>query len=251
MSDAEAMVSFSDPKVEIDVFERYKGRKGYTDRIAFISSALLHAKTYYFEGQGGKKAFFRQPKDPTTAAYVQARLGEPTQRFGLVIFQYTTDEKGELLDPTKLKGRVKLWSLTETKFLELSEIDKSWKLLDQGFGAPQHDLKVKCTNDDFQKMDLHAQPGAEWKKNEKWYRALKAKEIKAKEKLRQAMGKELKDVEIMALLGGPSNAPTSGGDQAGDIDLSDIGGVDDTPIQSVPGVDDNNPTGEPSEVEAF
>jgi hypothetical protein len=225
----EDTVSFGDKRVEINTVERYKGRRNVTDRLGIISGGLLRAYTYFYEGQGGKKTVFRvRPKaeggrpatNPETLRYVEGILGAPTQRFGMLLFHYQTDDKGELIEPEKLKGKIKTWVVSETRYAELDDLNRQYPLLCDGLDGKQHDFLAKCTEDKYQKITFLPLPTAHWKSNQKWFDALKARELKAKEKLRMALGYELKDHEILALLGG--GAVATEGDIAGDIDLSDI-----------------------------
>lgn len=229
MSEAQAAVqdeavSLNDSRVHISTYERYKGRKGITDRLGIVSTALLQAHTYFYEAPN-QKTLFRAPKDPNTLAFVKSVLGEPTQRFGVLLFHYTTDENGELIDDTKLRGKLKIWVISESRYQELGQLDKQWKLLDEGFDKPQYDFTAKCTEEQYQRMTFTPCPNAFWKRKQQWYDYVKTEEKKAKERLRWALGKQLKDPEIMALLGNRSGAsPTTAGDAVGDIDLSDIVG---------------------------
>lgn len=218
------MVTLGDKRVETSNFDRYKGRKGITDRIAIISSRLIRAYSYFYEG-GSKKVSFKAPTNPETLKFVKEQLGEPAQYFGLVLFHYQTDDAGDIIEPEKLKGKVKVWRISETRYEELSALHKSWPLLDGGFDAKQVDLSIKCTEEQYQRMNFTPCPDAHWKKKQAWYDALKDKESKAMEKAKQALGRQMTDAEIMELLDGALPSQTGSTDNAGDIDLSDI--VDD------------------------
>lgn len=219
-------VTLGDKRVQTANYERYKGRKGVTDRIGVISSALLRGYNYFYEGQGGQKTLFRAPTNPDTLKFVQGILGEPTQRFGLLLFHYTTDETGEVLDPEKLRGKIKTWVISESRYEELTLMNRQWPLLDAGYDGTQHDINIKCTEENFQRMTFTPCPNALWKKKQNWYDTIKAQETKAKERLRWALGRQLKDEEVMRLLGGSPNNPTAAKDATGEIDLSDIVGED-------------------------
>lgn len=221
-------VGFGDKNVQLSTFDRYKGRKGYTDRVAFICGGIERAFSYFHNNK-----LFRFPESAEMQKLCRDTLGEPAQRFGLIMFHYTTDQDGNL--PTdadgnvisKLGGQVKLWAVSETRYAELSGIAKQWPLLDSGFGEKQVDLTFKCTEEQFQKMNITPCPEAFWKTKQAWYDAVVAKLPKAQEKLAFVLGRTLSDMEIMDLLGAstatsPSTGSTS---NAGDVDLSDI--VDD------------------------
>lgn len=231
-------VDLADKKVETNQFDRYKGRKDVTDRIAILSSKLVRTFTYYLE-LPGKKVLFRQPKSEEVLALCRERLGEPQQRFGLVLFHYRTDEKGLFADPKKCQGRPKLWVWSEARYEEISNIQRSgWPLTDAGFVEKQVDLQITCTEENFQRMQFTPCPEAHWKRNEKWYKALKEKEAKAKDKLKLALGREMSDLEIMSLFG--ASVPSQTGDtaNAADIDLSDVLGEDDAVDASQSEVED-------------
>lgn len=218
MSD-EDFVTLGDKKVETSNFDRYKGRKGVIDRVAIISAKLIRGYSYYYEP---KKTMFRAPLDPETLAFVKKTLGEPAQYFGLTLFHYHTDEEGNLISEEKLSGKIKTWKISETRYEELSALHKNWPLLDSGFGNPQSDLQIKCTEEQFQRMNFTPMPSAHWKQKEAWYKALKEKERKAQDKLQLALGRKMEDADIMALLGGTVGVATGSVENAGDIDLSDV-----------------------------
>jgi len=221
----EDQVTLGDRRVETSNFDRYKGRKGVTDRVAILSSTLTRAYMYFYEG-GGKKTMFRAPTNPETRKFVTEAIGEPQQRFGLTLFHYTTLPNGDFPDPTKLQGKLKVWVISESRYEELSTLNKQWPLLDGGWGVSQVDLSIKCTEEAFQRMTFTPMPTAHWKTKQAWYEALKAKMAKTKVSLAQSLGRVMKDEEIMALLGVGGQAPGKT-DNAGEIDLSDI--VDEAP----------------------
>lgn len=212
-------VTLGDKNVETSQFDRYKGHKGVTDRITILSSKLIRGYNYYIEG---KKTTFRAPENPEVLALCKKHLGEPTQKFALTLFKYLTDQDGALLDDTKCQGKVMLWSISESRYEELSAISKSWPLMDNGFNEPQSDLMVKCTEEQFQRMSFTPTPTAHWKSKQSWYDALKAKEAKSHERLRMTLGRQLTDLQIMELLGTSVPSQTGGTDRAGDVDLSDV-----------------------------
>lgn len=214
-------VSLNDKSVEIQTYDRYKGRKGVVDRLAILSSTLLRTRTHYLEK---KKKSFKCISTASTQGVCCKHIGEPDQKFGLVGFQYLTDETGSMLTDEKLTGKVKLWVVSESRYSELSQIHKEFPLLDGGFGTPQFDLMIKCTEEQYQKMTFTPCREAFWKKKKEWYDALKAKESKARLKLIKAMGTDLSSLEIMELLEIDSGNPMTGAGPAGagEFDLGDV-----------------------------
>lgn len=219
MSKTPEQVTFGDKAVETSTFDRYKGVKGRTDRIAILSAKLLRGNRYYHER---KKTSFRAPENEEVLALCKAQLGEPEQRFALTLFHYNTDEDGNLLDDAKCSGKVKIWQISESRYEELSGLAKEWPLLDGGAEASQHDLIIKCTEEQYQRMSFKPTKDAHWKKKEAWYNALKSKEQAAQKRLRESIGRTLSDQEILDLLGVSPQSATGGTQNASDIDLSDV-----------------------------
>jgi len=222
MPDTKAdQVGLADKNVETAQFERYKGRKDQTDRVGILSSTLTRVWSYWYEG-GGKRTQFRAPTDEATIALVKEQLGEPDQRFGFVVFHYRTDEKGALFETEKCQGRPKLWIISEARYEEMSNIHRQWPLMDTGFAETQHDMLIRCTEENWQRMNFTPCPEAHWKKKEAWHKALKGKENLAQQALKKALGRNLSPEEIVALLGASTAGITGSTGNAGDVDLGDV-----------------------------
>lgn len=210
-------VTLNDKNVDIQTYDRYKGRKNVTDRIAILSASLLRARVHYHDK---KKKSFKCISTPGKQGPCCQHTGDPDQKFGLVVFQYLTDESGNQLTEEKLAGKLKLWVISESRYAELSQIHKEFPILDAGMAEPQFDMLIKCTEENYQKMTFTPCKSASWKKKTEWYDAMKAKEAKARARLGKAMGLELSSMEIMELLevdsGNPMKADSS------DLDLDDV-----------------------------
>lgn len=213
-------VGLGDKSVELSTFDRYKGRKGYTDRISILSRTLIRGWRYY---HAASQSSFLAPTNPETLAFVKKTLGEPEQRFALVLFHYTTDDQGNLLDTTKIQGRVKLWAISESRYEELSNLAKTWKLMENGFGEPQNDLTFACKDDKFQRGTFQPTPTCHWKSQQLWYDKIIQRRDLAAAKIKSVLGRELTDLEIMEKLGGATPAQSTGStaNQA-DLDMSDV-----------------------------
>lgn len=209
-------VVLGDKNVETSSYDRFKGAAGETYRLAFLSKTLTRGLVHYFNNRG-----YRCITTPDKRAVCCDQMGSAQQKFALILFQYTTDGAGDVVDAAKLQGKIKFWLITEARYEELTTIHKRWPLLDSGFTEKQVDLVVKCTESQFQKMAFTPCPDAHWKKNEGWYKQLKDKSEKAKEKLNMVFGRRCNEEELRVVLGlsaGSSKSPTQGAD----IDLSDV-----------------------------
>jgi len=213
----ESVVTLGDAKVELSTLDRYKGRKGATDRIVLVSKTLLRGNSHWFNS----RTFRCLTENPESPAICCEKLGAPTQKFAMVIFHYTADQAGEIVDPAKCQGVLKIWVLTESKYQELSGVHKQWPLLDAGFDKPQHDLLIVCTEEQYQRMTLTPTPTTHWKSKEAWYKTITTRVNLAKDRLAMALGKRLPETEVKEILGitVPTLPPTK---SAGDIDLSDL-----------------------------
>lgn len=203
LPDGGDQVGLDDPKVEILTLDRYKGRLNQTDRLALLSVSLLRVRTHYHEKfAAGKKTgkTFRCLSTPEKQGVCCQHIGEPDQKFGMVLFQYLTDANGKLLTDEKLAGKLKIWIVSETRYSELSNIHREFPLMATAFGQPQFDLQVKCTEEAFQRMQFTPCREAFWKKKQSWFDALHAKEIKARAKLSKVIAAEMTEAEILSFL---------------------------------------------------
>jgi len=217
-------VTLGDKSVELSTFDRYKGTKGRTDRIALLSSTLTKGLRYYIKPSGPS---FRAPTNPEVLALCKKNLGEPEQRFGLIVFHYLTDEGGNLIDLEKCQGKVKIWSISESRYEELSNLHRQWPLLANdavGFAAPQFDMTFACKDEQYQRGAFTPTPTAHWKQKQKWYDVLLEKRAKAATRIPATFGRTLSDLEIMEKLGVSMPNQTGSTDNANDIDLSDVMG---------------------------
>jgi len=212
-------ITLGDKRVEIITLDRYKGRKGQKDRIAVVGRTLLRGNTHYFNNS----SFRCLTTDPKDLAVCCVKLGPATQRFAVVVFHYAADADGEILAPEKCSGTLKVWLLSETRYDELNTLQKQWPLMDGGCGKPQHDLIIKCTEEQYQKMTIMPAPVAHWKTKEEWYNVISGKAEQAKFKMRLALGKKLSLEEVKELLMGPAASANPVPTQtSADINLSDV-----------------------------
>jgi len=193
-------VTLGDKRVDIQTFDRYKGRKGAKDRLAIISPSLARAVVHYYREK--KKTVICQTKNPATPADCCVQLGSPEQTFGMILFHYSTDPEGNFFEgmEDKLSGRVKFWKVSETRYSELSSIHKQFPLLAPDFASPQHDLIVYCTEENYQRMTFTPCAAAHWKKKQEWFTHLQALVKKGWPKLQKAMGSDMDEAELKQLL---------------------------------------------------
>jgi len=138
MNDAIETFGFDNEEIKGGIFEKYKGVKGethrmgivYTDPKAMFVGSKIHFKDRFFLCKKGKCCDI---------------LGPSKWRVGAVIIKYYTDKLGV---PKKPFGYELLpWIFSEQTYLKL-------KTTNSEFALASHDIKVSCTNNDFQHLDI-------------------------------------------------------------------------------------------------
>jgi hypothetical protein len=210
-------VEFGDKKVTTTITTRYQGRTGVTDRVAFISDKLLRAYLHWHDQKNfqclsteGKKGICCQ------------HLGAPEQKFGAVLFHYTTDEDGELVGDG-LRGKTKFWVFSEKRYEQLKPTARQHPLLDNGPDEAQVDLLLFCDEEQYQKITPTVVPGAHYKSKPEFYKAVTGKRDRLKEKLQLFLAPPRSEREVAEILGVHSGAAPSQADDD-EVDLSDVMG---------------------------
>jgi len=214
----EQQVGFGDPRVELSTLDRFKGRKGFKDRIALVGRALMRGNSHFAQ----QKKFRCLTEKPESPAICCERLGGPTQYFAIPVFHYVTDQDGQILNEQKCQGQLKVWLISETKYKELSALHKQWPLLDSGWNTPQHDIIVNTTEESFQRMTFVPTQSAHWKSKDTWYKTIVQRALNAKERIALALGRKMTPAEVGELLGITPAMPAAQMAVATDIDLTDI-----------------------------
>lgn len=217
------VVSMGDKRIVSTQFEKYKGRKGQTDRLALISPQLHLGKIYFHESMG-KRWLFHAPdakSDPKLAELCMEKLGAPMQRLGVVVFHYRAED-GVVEDKEKCAGTVKVWILSESKYRELEKLNKEWPLMDHGQTEAQSDIILSCTEEQYQRMTITPTKEAHWKSKPEWYSHLNTRQKEAFAALPKIMGRQLDGDEIMEMFGMSDSAVTNPTGGSGEINLNEV-----------------------------
>lgn len=144
-------IGFDDDSVSSNKFEKYQGKKGYTDRIGMCllnpqsgKPIVKKVLSHYIEGAGYVKA-----NDYTIAKY-----GEPSLRLGTVIVQYATDKNGKLEQPFRYTTKFFIFSAKKYELLKKANSE---------FPLESHDLLVTCTEQEYQNLSFNSCKEAAWK----------------------------------------------------------------------------------------
>lgn len=193
-------------------FKRYKGKAGQTDRVGILydgeptklfKGTMVHFKDRFF--------LCKSTKQKKEICCLQSYEGNrPKYRIGGIIIVYNLVNDG---GKTKLKDYELLpWVFGEKMYQKMHEIDKEYKLA-------EHDIKLTCTNEDYQELNPVNCKESIWSQNPE----LKTKILKEAapmfEELANNLAADLSITEIRELLG--IDAPGSV-DAASDVDLDQV-----------------------------
>lgn len=143
---------------------RYKGKKNQTDMISLCWLFKDDDGNYRMGEDATPK--FKQAEIhyiPTKGyvldnEYLSAKLGAPKRRIATFIVKYATDANGNVQKPFNYE--VMEWQISPDKYSQLAAIHSEYPLT-------VHDLKVTCTDDQYQKMTFIATRNkALWQQNE-------------------------------------------------------------------------------------
>ena len=194
-------IGFHNESVSGDKVEKYKGRKGYTDRLGFpLPSRVRIADTHYKE----KHILCKK-------GVCCEKLGPPTKRIGCVVVQYASDKNGKLEQP--FRWTVKHWIFSGKKYEELRSINEEHQLA-------THDLKVTCIEEQYQQLKFVPCNEAAWSKSDEQKKQIVGAAEVVLGKI--YLGANLEGDELREFLGMDSSPVAGGSDPTSDQELDDI-----------------------------
>jgi len=210
-------IGFDDDSVKVFDIELYKGRKGYSDRVGFPLLGkgkgsnpvpfTLKARVHYNENTGT----FLCLSTPEEKADCCKKLGDPGLRFGTIVVQYLTEKNGTLKKPGGYD--LKFWFFSDKKFDKLRSVNSEYSLAEK-------DLKISCTNEEFQHLDMMPCKEAIWLLKENLKEKIQEDAEKLKPQLKKLLARNKTIDQVREDLG-----ISSGG--SGHIDESDLGDYSD------------------------
>lgn len=138
MSDNISTFAFDNEEIKGGVFEKYKGVKNevhrlaiiYTDPKAMFAGSKIHFKERYFLCKKGKCCEI---------------CGPAKWRVGSVIIKYGTDKQGLIKKPFNYE--LLPWLFSEATYIKLKTVNSEFPLA-------THDIKISCTNEEYQHLDI-------------------------------------------------------------------------------------------------
>jgi hypothetical protein len=172
-------------------------------------------KAYYHEIV--KYVQSRLGLDGTDADKVWNSLGEEKTYFTTCIVIYPTDKDGEVNRDLLGKGwTVKPWRFASKVYERLHQVGGSLRSNDLSIAT--QDLKLKCTNGDFQNFDIDGAGKAIWLKNDKLRDAILAAALKLYPDVKKPF-REMSTADVRIKLGLDSG---NSGDDVSDDEFDDV-----------------------------
>lgn len=138
MADDVSNFGFENEDIRSGIYEKYKGKKGETHRLSIV---FTDPKAMF----AGAKAHFKERYFLCKKGICCDKIGAPKWRVGSVVVRYTTDKLGGIKQPFSYE--LYPWIFSESTFLKL-------KTLNTEFPLTTHDIKVSCTNEEYQHLDI-------------------------------------------------------------------------------------------------
>ena len=153
MSDLIEDFGFDKEGIRGGVWDKYKGKKGEVHRLGLIYTdpkAIFSGKKTHYEPKTKRFFFCKQ-------GICCDKLGPAKYRMGCVIIKYSTDKLGTLVQP--FEYALFPWIFGETTFVKLKSLNAEYELT-------THDIKVACTNEDYQHLDITPCQESVWQKKD-------------------------------------------------------------------------------------
>lgn len=204
MADLETF-GFENEDIRGNSFEKYKGKKGETHRIAIIytdpKSMFVGAKTHF------KDRYFICKKGKCCEI-----CGPAKWRVGAVIIKYATDKFGVPKKP--FSWELYPWVFGEQTYAKLKSTNSE-------FALATHDLKITCDNDEYQHINPTACQESIWTSKEDFKTLILGQAKPMWESLKRTIATDLGVEEINELLGLTTQG-TAGADPSTKINLDSV-----------------------------
>jgi len=185
MSENVETFGFENEEIKGGIYDKYKGKKGevhrigivYTDAKAMFAGAKIHFNTRFFLCKKG---------------ICCEKLGPPKWRVGAVLCKYATDRSGNLRTPFSYE--LLPWMFSEQTYMKLKNVNAEFPLA-------THDIKISCTNDEYQHLDITPCNEIIWTNKEALKKQVLEEAKPIWEYVKRGLASDLSVEEIKELLG--------------------------------------------------
>ncbi len=203
MSDQIETFGFENEDIKGGMYEKYKGKKGevhrsaivYMDPKAMFAGSKIHFKDRFFLCKKGKCCEI---------------LGPAKWRVGAVIVKYNTDKMGNLKKPFGYE--LYPWLFSEQTYLKLKTVNGEFPLA-------THDIKVSCSNEEYQHLDITPCSESIWTAKDNIKQAILDEAKPIWDFIKKSIASNLSQEDINDLLGISS---TVGSDPTQKLDLDNV-----------------------------
>lgn len=187
---------FDNEDIKGGIYDKYKGKKNQVDRTAIIytdpkamfAGSKIHYKDRFFLCKKGKCC---------------EKLGPPKWRVGAVLIKYNTDKQGNVKKPFGYE--LYPWIFSEQTYIKLKNVNSEFPLA-------SHDIKISCTNEEYQHLDITPCTEALWSVKEEIKKQILEEAKPLWDYVKKSIASDLSAEEINDLLGltsGPGTDPTT------------------------------------------
>jgi hypothetical protein len=195
---------FENEDIKGGIYDKYKGKKNQTDRVAIVYTdpkAMFAGSKIHF-----KDRFFLCKKGKCCEA-----LGPAKWRVGAVLIKYSTDRNGMPKKPFEYS--LYPWVFSEQTYIKLKNTNSEFPLA-------THDIKISCTNEEYQHLDIIPCNESIWTAKEELRTAVLEQAKPIWEYVKKSIASDLSVEEINDLLG--ISSAVAGADPTSKIDLDSV-----------------------------
>lgn len=195
---------FENEEIKGGAYDKYKGKKNQVDRVAIIytdpkamfAGSKIHFKDRFFLCKKGKCCEI---------------LGPAKWRVGAVLIKYGTDKQGMIKKPFEFS--LMPWIFGEQTYVKLKNTNSEFPLAN-------HDIKISCTNEEYQHLDLTPCNESVWTAKDELKTSILEQAKPIWEYVKKSIASDLSVEEINDLLGLATGA--QGADPSTKIDLDSV-----------------------------
>jgi len=187
-------------------FTKYAGKKGEVHRCGIVytdpKAMFVGTKVHYFQ------RYFICKK-----GLCCDKVGLAKYRIGAVLVKYATDNLG---NPKKPFGyEILPWMFGEQTYTKL-------KTADSEFPLASHDIKISCTNEDYQNLDINSCRESIWQAKAELKESILAEAKHCWEWVKKGLASDLSVEEIKDLILGTQTSSEGAADPVAPVNLDDV-----------------------------
>jgi hypothetical protein len=202
MADDILQFGFENNDIKGGILEKYKGKKGEVHRCSLI---FTDPKAMF----AGAKSHFKERYFLCKKSICCEKLGAAKWRVGSVIIKYGTDKLGNIKTPFNYE--IFPWIFSETTFVKLKGINTEFPLT-------THDIKISCSNEEYQHLDITPCNESIWQGKEEFKKRVLEEAKPVWDYIKKGVASDMTIEEIKDLL----NIAGSSTDPVAKLDLDSV-----------------------------